>query len=150
MSKLNSAFGDSQSLRIKTFTLADHEFKVRVPLTKEMDFLQERITNLDDAKFQERYEKMAAPFKKEAIDGVIVTEDDVTVDGRSIKALTRTVMTVENKVLEYIKLLMPANGSLEDITYEEIDAEWPTQVQMEILEKISEAIQPGYKDARKN
>jgi hypothetical protein len=57
---------------------------------------------------------------------------------------------MENKILEYIKLLVPANGSLNDITYEEVEAEWPTQVQMEILEKISEAIQPGYKDARKN
>lgn len=150
MSKLTAAFGDSQSLRIKTFILGDHEFKVRVPLSKEMEEIQDRITKLDDAKVKERYEKMAAPFKEKTIDGVVVSDDDVVVDGRSIMDMVKTVYAVENKILEYIKLLVPANGSLDDITYDEIEAEWPTQVQMEILEKISEAIQPGYKDARKN
>jgi hypothetical protein len=150
MSKLTAAFGDSQSLRIKTFTLGDHEFKVRVPLSKEMEEIQDRITKLDDVKVKERYEKMAAPFKEKVIDGVMVSDEDVVVDGRSIMDMVKTVYSVENKILEYIKLLVPANGSLDDITYDEIEAEWPTQVQMEILEKISEAIQPGYKDARKN
>ena len=150
MSKLSTAFGDSQSLRVKTFTLGNHEFKIRVPLSKEMEDMQDRIIKLDDAKVAERFEKMAAPFKKEAIEGVEIKDDDVIVDGRSIMGLVKTVYTMENKILEYIKLLVPANGSLNDITYEEVEAEWPTQVQMEILEKISEAIQPGYKDARKN
>jgi hypothetical protein len=150
MSKLTAALGDSQSLRIKTFTLGDHEFKVRVPLSKEMEEIQDRINKLDDVKVKERFENMAAPFKQKAIDGVVVSDDDVVVDGRSIMGMVKTVYAVENKILEYIKLLVPANGSLDDITYEEIEAEWPTQVQMEILEKISDAIQPGYKDARKN
>jgi hypothetical protein len=46
--------------------------------------------------------------------------------------------------------LVPVNGTLDEITYEDIEAEWPTAVQLEILAKISEAIQPGYKDSRKN
>lgn len=150
MSKLTAAFGDLQSLRVKTFTLGNHEFKVRVPLSKEMEDMQERIIKLDDAKVAERFENMAAPFKKEAIEGVEVKDDDVIVDGRSIMELAKNVYIMENKILEHIKLLVPANGSLDDITYEEVEAEWPTQVQMEILEKISDAIQPGYKDARKN
>jgi len=40
--------------------------------------------------------------------------------------------------------------SLDDITYAEIEGEWPLSVQMEIVERIGEAIQPGYKETRKN
>jgi hypothetical protein len=57
---------------------------------------------------------------------------------------------MERKIVEYFKLLVPVEGTLEDLTYEEIEAEFPVQVQFEFLEKITEAIQPGYKEARKN
>lgn len=77
-------------------------------------------------------------------------DDDVVVDGRSLRDLVKTISTMENRIVEYIKLLIPAEGTLNDLTYEDVEAEWPTQVQMEIMDKISEAIQPGYKDSRKN
>jgi hypothetical protein len=150
MSRLSSAFGDSKVLRTKTFILGDHEFKVRVPLAKELEDLQERANSLDKDKSEARYAKMAAPFLKDPIDGVVIADDDVIVDGRSLHDLVKTVSTMENRIVEYIKLLIPAEGTLDDLTYEEVEAEWPTQVQMELIDKISEAIQPGYKDARKN
>lgn len=59
-------------------------------------------------------------------------------------------MQMENRTVEYIKLIIPEHDNLDDITYKEIDEEWPFQVQLEVLNKISEAIQPGYKDSRKN
>lgn len=151
MSKLGTAFGDSKSLRIKHFTLGDHDFKVRVPLSKELEDIQTRVSAVDSDKAEARYTKMAAPFLADpSISGVEIKDDDVVVDGRSLRDLVKTVTIMENRIVEYIKLLVPVEGTLDDITYEEIEAEWPTQVQMELLEKISEAIQPGYKDARKN
>jgi len=151
MSKLNAAFGDSKSLRIKTFTLGEHDFKVRVPLSKELEDIQTRVSAVDKDKAEARYLKMASPFLADpSISGVEIKEDDVVVDGRSLRDLVKTVSMMESKIVEYVKLLVPIEGTLDDITYEEIEAEWPTQVQMELLEKISEAIQPGYKDARKN
>jgi hypothetical protein len=150
MSKLTSAFGDSKALRIKTFTLGEHEFKVRVPLSKELDDMQARVAIVDKDKAEARYTKMATPFLKDDIAGVERLGDDVIVDGRSLRQLIRTVSEMENKIVEYVKLLVPVDGTLDDLTYEEIEAEWPTQVQMELLEAISSAIQPGYKDARKN
>lgn len=151
MSKLGTAFGDSKSLRIKHFTLGDHDFKVRVPLSKELEDIQTRVSAVDSDKAEARYTKMAAPFVADpSISGVEIKDDDVVVDGRSLRDLVKTVTIMENRIVEYIKLLVPVEGTLDDITYEEIEAEWPTQVQMELLEKISEAIQPGYKDARKN
>jgi len=151
MTKLTSAFGEISNLRTKTFELAGHEFKVRVPLTKELDAMQERIEKFDQAEFQNRYDKMTSSFRDmQSIDGIVVTDDDVVVEGRSTKELVKTILQMENRMVEYIKLLVPVNGTLDGITYEDIEAEWPTTVQLEILAKISEAIQPGYKDSRKN
>lgn len=151
MTKLAAAFGETTSLRTKTFSLSGHEFKVRVPLTKELDEMQERIEKIDLAEFQKRYDKMTASFREQAsIEGVVVTDDDVVIEGRSTKELIKTILQMENRMVEYIKLLIPATGTLDGITYEEIEAEWPTSVQLEVLAKISEAIQPGYKDSRKN
>jgi DNA-binding transcriptional regulator YbjK len=150
MTKLTSAFGEISNLRTKSFELAGYNFKVRVPLTKELDAMQERIEKYDQAEFQKRFDKMTASFRNNTIEGVVVTDNDVIVEGRSTKELVETILQMENRVVEYIKLLVPVNGTLDEITYEEIEAEWPTAVQLEILAKISEAIQPGYKDSRKN
>jgi hypothetical protein len=59
-------------------------------------------------------------------------------------------MQMENRTVEFMKLVVPEAGTLDDITYQEIDEEFPFPVQLEMLNKISEAIQPGYKDSRKN
>jgi hypothetical protein len=49
-------------------------------------------------------------------------------------------------------LLIPENekDSLADLTYEEIEAEFPMAVQITLLEKISEVISPSYKESRGN
>jgi hypothetical protein len=154
MTRLGSAFGKKYSIdaiRTKTFELAGHVFKVRVPLTKEMEEIQERIGKVDQEDAKARFEKMTTTFKDgTAVEGIVITEDDVIIEGRSTRELVESIIQMENRTVEYIRLLIPENGTLEDITYKEIDEEWPFQVQLEILNKITEAIQPGYKDSRKN
>ena len=151
MTRLSSAFGETSNLRTKTFELGGHTFKVRIPLSKELDALHERVTKIDQTEFKKRFDKMTSSFREsEAIEGIVVTEDDVVVEGRSTKDLVETILQMENRMVEYIKLLIPENGTLDGITYEDVEAEWPMAVQLEILAKISEAIQPGYKDSRKN
>ena len=154
MTRLSSALGSnyaSDSLRTKTFELAGHTFKVRVPLTREMELIQERIENIDESEFKVRFEKMTASFKDSTeLEGIVVTDDDVIIEGRSTRELVKSIMQMENRTVEYIKLIVPEHDNLDDITYKEIDEEWPFQVQLEVLNKISEAIQPGYKDSRKN
>jgi hypothetical protein len=156
MSRIQSAFGDSYQkasahLRTKTFELGGHVFKVRIPLTKEMDLIETAITTIDDKALNERYKKMSASFHDGVVlDGVVVTDDDVIIEGRSTKELARSVILMEQRIVEYIKLLIPENGDWNDLTYEEVEAEWPMTVQLEMIAKISETIQPGYKDSRKN
>ena len=156
MTKLSSAFGESyqkasQQIRTKTFELGGHTFKVRIPLTKEMDEINARIENIDQEEANRRYEKMAAPFRDMTnVESLVITDDDVIFDGRSTRELVKTIMTMEARMVEYIKLLVPENGEWWDLTYEDIETEWPMAVQLEVLNKIAEAIQPGYKDSRKN
>lgn len=151
MTRLSSAFGDLLNLRTKTFELGGHTFKVRIPLSKELDDMQERIIKFDKQEYQKRFDKMTSSFKESgAIEGIVVTDDDVVVEGRSTKELVETILQVENRMVEYIKLLIPDTGTLENITYQDIEDEWPMAVQLEMLSRISESIQPGYKDSRKN
>lgn len=145
-----AALGDLSNLRIKSFELGGHTFKVRVPLTKEMEEITARIQEVSDKELQERYEKMTSGFRNgEKIEGIEITDDDVVVDGRSTKELAKTAIQAEQRVVEYFKLLV-IDGDLEGLTYQEIENEFPFQVQLEIISKVSDAIQPGYKEQRKN
>ena len=155
MSKLSSAFGKKYEsavaqIRTKTFSIGGHEFKVRIPLTAEMSALQERIADVHDDKLQAKLDEMTKGLRENPPVGVEVTESDVIVEGKSTRELANAVLMMENRVIEYIRLLVPVSGTLDDITYAEIEEEWPLAVQMEIVERIAEAIQPGYKDTRKN
>lgn len=156
MSRISSAFGDSYQkasahLRTKSFELGGHIFKVRIPLTKEMEQIEEQIATINPKELQSRYEKMSTSFRDgTVIDGIEVLDDDVIVEGRSTKDLVKKIIMMEQRMVQYIKLLVPENGTWEGLTYEEIDAEWPMPIQLEMIAKITESIQPGYKDARKN
>jgi hypothetical protein len=106
MTRLSSAFGDIQNLRTKTFELGGHTFKVRIPLSKELDDMQERIAKFDKQEYQKRFDKMTSSFKESAaIEGIVVTDDDVVVEGRSTKELVETILQVENRMVEYLSLI---------------------------------------------
>ena len=58
----------------------------------------------------------------------------------------------EQRILEMVKLLVPEvdGANMEDLTYEEINSEFPFPVQLELMKKIAEVISPGYEETRKN
>ncbi len=150
MGKLGKTLKISDDIRVKTFEYRNHTFKVRVPLSKEMDDLYKRVAILDEEKVKHRLEKMTSALRDTNIEGIEVIDDDVVVDGRSTKETVSSVIQMEQRIVEYMKLLVPDNGSLDDLSYEDIEEEFPLQIQFEMLEKIMEVIQPGYKDAKKN
>jgi hypothetical protein len=69
-----------------------------------------------------------------------------------MREAARTKCMTENKIVEFIKLLVPVEegASMDDITYDDIAAEWPMSVQLLMVEKISEVIAPTYKESRGN
>lgn len=135
-------FGDISSLRVKTFELAGHTFKVRIPIQKEMDEMTNNIEQIDPQVLQVRFEK--------ATKGIELVDGDAVIDGRSTKELVETAMKVENRITEMFKLLVPADGQTNDLTYQDIEDELPFAVQLEMIKAIQEAIQPNYGDSRKN
>lgn len=156
MTKLASAFGEkyqqsAASIRTKSFELGGHTFKVRVPLSKEIDEINERIENCSPDLIQSRYEKIIKPFlDAKETESVEILEKDVMVDGRSCFDLAKSAIKIEQRIVEYFQLLVVENGDLSNLTYADIEEEFPFPIQVELTAKITEAIQPGYKDTRKN
>jgi hypothetical protein len=156
MTRFAQAFGEKYQsaiteIRTRSFKLGEYEFKVRIPLSAEMDALYKRITEIDETVAKERLSKMTDALRSDPPDNVVLTEDgDVVVDGRSSRELVSSLLVMENRITEHFKLLLPLEGDFSDITYAEINEEFPLPVQFELVDAITAAIQPGYKDSRKN
>lgn len=163
MTKLSNAFGATydkvrREILTRKFELSGFTFKVRVPLVAESDAIYSRITNPDEVKIESIYQLLVEPLQKfkdstEATEsGLEFLENDVFVHGKSLRETARNKALTEARIVEYIRLLVPENpeATLSDITYEDIEAEWPLNVQLALCEKIGEVISPNYKETRGN
>jgi hypothetical protein len=160
MSKIASALGESyqakrEELRIRKFELGGHTFKVRIPVVAETDAIFKRINEPDEAKIQELFEKLSKPlleFKDDAEKtGFEFIENDILIEGKSTRQTVRTQVMTQTRITEFIKLLVPVEGgSLEHITYEDIEEEFPMSTQLALVEKIAEVISPTYRESRGN
>lgn len=148
--KLSNALNVNQNIRIRSFTLGGQNFRVRVPLASEMEEISNAVNVIDSSK---KFEQMSKDFKEKSDDEKIeITDDDVIVDGKSIKELAKLTVQTEERITQMIRLLVPAQEGFDmaQISYEDIEAEWPFAVQLELMKKIAEVISPGYEETRKN
>lgn len=155
MTRLSSALGTGAEFRIKKFELGGHAFRVRVPLVSESDAMHSRIIKPDSAAIDKIYAdltKSLDEFKTLKNEELVFTETDVVVSGRSMREAATNKAMMEARITEMIRLLQPENpeNTLDDITYAEIEMEWPLSVQLALVEKINEVISPGYKENRGN
>ena len=155
MTRLSSALGTGAEFRIKKFDLGGHAFRVRVPLVSESDAMHSRIIKPDSAAIDRIYAdltKSLDEFKTLKNEELVFTENDVVVSGRSMREAATNKAMMEARITEMIRLLQPENpeNKLDDITYAEIELEWPLSVQLALVEKINEVISPGYKENRGN
>ena len=81
-------------------------------------------------------------------EGVEVTDNDIIVDGRSMREAAKNKHVLQYRIVEYIKLLIPETGSLDDLNYEDVESEFPLAVQLTLVDKINEVIAPDYKEVR--
>jgi hypothetical protein len=143
-----------ENIFTRRFELGGHTFKVRIPYVNESDEIYKRINEPDEAKIAEAYKQMTDPLMalKDQDAGFTFTDDDVLIEGRSLKEAAKQKIQVEIKITEFVKLLVPEveGATLDDLTYEEIEAEFPMAVQMQLVEKIAEAISPTYKETKGN
>jgi hypothetical protein len=157
MSKLGSALGkkyedNKLSILTRTFELGNHTFKVRVPSVKEIETVYEYFKNPNEEIVEEIYQDLTKDlikFKDEASDNVEFKDNDIIVDGRSIREAAKNKATIQHRIVEYIKLLIPEDGqSLEGIEYKDVEEEFPLAIQLTLVDKINEVIAPDYKDTR--
>lgn len=156
MSSFASALGkkfvqNKEEIRTREFQLGGHTFKVRVPLTVEVEATQKKIKNLDEELVEKYYQELT----KELIENkgempkelnVVYEENDVIVDGRSMREASKNKVLMESRIVEMFKLLVPEDKSfnMENITYLDIDELFPLSIQMQVVEAISEVISFNY------
>ena len=160
MSKLSSKLGQQYAnskteLRIRSFEMGGHTFKVKIPLVSESDEIYSRITSPASEVIEKIYVEMTTPllkFKEHASEEFQFLDNDIVVSGRSMREAARSKAMTEARITEYVRMLCAESpeNSLADITYEDIQAEWPLSVQLAIVEKIGEIISPTYKESRGN
>jgi hypothetical protein len=160
MTKFSSAFGDKyqtnrKNLLIRSFELGGHTFKVRIPLVAESDAIYKKVSEPDEETIEKVYQEITKPlrqFEKNQTEEFKFTDDDILVDGRSMREAAKNKAITEARITEFFKLLVPEmeGVTLEDLTYADIEEEFPISVQMQIVEKIGEVISPTYREARGN
>jgi hypothetical protein len=160
MTKFSAAFGDKyqsnkKNLLTRSFELGGHTFKVRIPLIAESDAIYKKVSEPDEETIEKTFQQITAPlrqFENNQTEDFQFTENDILVDGRSMREAAKNKAITEARITEFFKLLVPEldGASLEDLTYADIEEEFPLSVQMQIVEKIGEVISPTYKEARGN
>ncbi len=142
---------DSNAIRIRTFTMGNQTLRVKVPLVSEMEAMTKKV---NDAEWKYKYDEFANPLleKKETLESEKIQffENDILVDGKSIKETAIIAAQTNARIVEMFKLLIPVTGDLTDLSYSDIESEFPFSVQLEIAKKIGEVISPGYEEIRKN
>lgn len=149
-----------------TIELGEVKFNlnVRIPLKREMEELTEKITNPSVEKVNEIYTRLTKSLKASLDEGgedfikainseketIKVSEDDIVLDGTSMKQVASMTAIWENQVEEFFHLLISDNGEAITETFAEISEEFPEQIIKEIVSQIDQAIRPDYKTAKKN
>jgi hypothetical protein len=145
MSKLASALGKKYeenrlSVLTREFTVGTHTFKVKIPTVAQIEKIYNYIKNPDKEAIEKEYQE---EFKN------LTEEEKAKLNDGTLKQYVINKHGVKYRIVEYIKFLVPEiEGSLDNIEYADIEAEWPLAKQIEIVEKINEVISPDYKEIR--
>jgi hypothetical protein len=153
MSKLGSALGSKYeenrlSVLTRSFELGNHTFKVRIPAVQEIEGIYNYFKNPNEEEIEKIYKELTVNLKDLKDDDIEHKDNDILVDGRSMREAAKNKHTLQYRITEYIKFLIPEAGSLEDLTYADVETEFPLAVQLTLVEKINEVISPDYKEIR--
>jgi hypothetical protein len=167
--KLGTSYAEAKDkvkIRIIKIDLDDVSFnlKVRIPLKKEMEELVEKISNPPKELVDKIYDQFTAPLLKTIKEGgdefvkamnsekqmITVKDDDIIMDGNSLKQISNLTAMWQLKVENYFHLLQSEIGDEITETFEEITEEFPESIVKKIVEEIEVAIKPTYKDVKKN
>jgi hypothetical protein len=105
----------------------------------------ERLKTPDDAAVEKFYKELSKDFT-ESSDTVQVTDDDVIIDGRSLREAAKNKALLQARVTEMMRLLVPEEQGFDmsTVTYEMVDELFPFAIQMQMMELIGETVSPNY------
>lgn len=152
MSNFSQALGNKfnkDALRIRSFEFNGHTFKVKVPLTAESDAMLERLKTPDEAVVEKFYKEMSKSFT-EPSEAVQITDNDVIIEGRSIREAATNKALIQSRVTEMIRMLVPEESDFDmsTVTYEMIDELFPFAIQLQLMELIGETVSPSYNSTK--
>lgn len=153
MSKFSSAFGKQYeknrvSILSRKFEMGNHTFSVRVPSVGELEAIYAIDADLFSDEVEKAFQELTKDLNFEA-ENMVKSDEDIVVEGRSMRLAAKNKVVLQKRITEYFKLLVPeTNESLENLTYEDIEQEFPLSIQMQFVERINEVISPDYKEAR--
>jgi hypothetical protein len=144
-----------EEIRIRTFELGGHTFKVKVPLTSEYELMQKKMNVPDDETIEKYYQEITKDLianKEKFIneDGIKYTENDIIVKDKSLREAARNKAVTESRITALFKLLVPEEKDfdMDTITYQMIEELFPFPVQIQIIDAIGETIAPDYSTNR--
>jgi len=154
MSKLGDALGkkyeeNKLSIITRQFELGGHTFKVKVPSVSEVENIYDYFKTPNEDDVERNYQALIKGFNAEKAEGVEVKDNDIIIEGRSMRETAKNKTLLQYRITAYIKFLIGENGeTLDQITYEDIEAEFPLAIQLTLVDKINEVISPEYKEIR--
>ena len=152
MSKLGSALGKKYednrlAVLTRSFELGGHTFKVKVPSVAEIETIYNYSKNPDLDAIEKAYQTLTEDIRK--VEGIKEENNDIVIDGRSMRETATNKHILQYRITAYIKFLIGENGeTLDQIIYDDIEAEFPLAIQLTLVEKINEVISPEYKEVR--
>jgi len=158
MNQFANALGKSFNkdvLRVRTFEMGGHTFKVKIPLTAEYESILESIKIIDDNKANQYYDELSKEFinnksEFEKQEDVLFTDNDVILKGTSLRETAKNKVLMENKILALIKLIVPEEEgfNMSTITYEMVEELFPLSIQIQLIDEIGNVISPSYKSIK--
>lgn len=167
--KLGSSYGEVKSIiKIKTINIKyddkSFDLKVRILLKREMEQMIEDISNPATKRIEEIYTKLSSPIQTAINEGgddyinalnadkpyLVVTDNDIILEGNSIRHVATMTAAWELKVEKYFSLLQSDIGIPVNETFEQISDELPESLIKVIMDEIESAIKPSYKEVKKN
>jgi hypothetical protein len=143
---------NQEMLRVRSFEMNGHTFKVKVPTTLEYETINENIKIADDELVEKYYQELSKPFidKKEEFkkeSDIQYKDNDIVIKDRSMRETAINKVITEKRITEMFKLIVPeqTDFDMNTITYSMIEELFPFSIQLEIIEGITNTISPGYK-----
>lgn len=152
--KLHERLGGFQRKKYKTIQFNGHDLEVYVPTRNEMQELMAKMRKPSDEVVEAEYQALLQSLWEFATpndDGIKVTDDDVIVQGSSMRTTARYKAIQKMREIAMISLVGFKEGEdLFALSYDDI-SETLSEVDIKhLVELVQKTVDPSYEETKKN